>query len=80
LGNTGKSLLKALKYAALYLGAAALAGVAQPEVISGALTAMISALGLPAAIAALVGQYAVPVIVSALAGLAQQVIKHRDKA
>ena len=79
MGNIGKSLLKGLKYAGLYLGAGAVAAVAQPEVLSAAIGGALVGVGVPPVIGVMVGSYAVPALASALAGAVQQIIKHRDK-
>ena len=79
MGNVGKSLLKGLKYTGLYLGAASVAVIAQPEVLSAAISGALVGVGVPPVVGGLVGSYAVPVLASALAGAVQQIVKHRDK-
>ena len=76
MGKYGRTLLKALKYALLGLGAAALAGIG--DALPGFLQDVLLKSGVPEAIAAFVGSYVTPYLAAVVAIAIQQLLKHRD--
>lgn len=75
----GKSFAKAGTYALLYISAAAVGALTQPDVLKGAIMGALDGIGAPEVVGSLAAAYVVPVLVSALAGALHQIIKHRDE-